>query len=352
MSRTGPRILYIDDDPALGRLVQRDLARHGWAVVLATTGAQGEALAGEGGFDAICLDHFMPDQDGLVTLKRLRARPDTPPVVYVTGSEEGRVAIAALRAGAAEYVIKEANPDFLGVLRAALETAIRQEAQRREKARAEAEMRIARDRAEELARQRQALLQEASHRVANSLQLIAALTTVQEAAATDPAVRMALAEVRNRVVAVGRVHQLLYASSHVRSVALDAYLRSLVEEIHRSADRGDRFRFSLDLAHLTVPTDNAVQVGVILAELLTNAMKYAYPGEAGGPIRVALAIAGEEAVLTVADEGVGMAPGAARGSGVGSRIIGSMARTLRGRVEQEPGEPGTRIRIIFPVPQC
>ena len=89
----GRRVLYIDDDAALARLVTRDLRRHGYEVVTAPSGGEGVRLAAEGGFDVICLDHYMPGQDGLETLAELRALPACPPVVYVTGSEEGRVAV-------------------------------------------------------------------------------------------------------------------------------------------------------------------------------------------------------------------------------------------------------------------
>ncbi|MFX5157751.1 response regulator, partial [Acinetobacter baumannii] len=75
------RVLYIDDDAGLRRLVVRDLGRHGYAVTAAADGAEGVRLAAGGGFAAICLDHYMPGQDGLETLVQLRALPDPPPVI-------------------------------------------------------------------------------------------------------------------------------------------------------------------------------------------------------------------------------------------------------------------------------
>ncbi len=353
-----PRILYVDDDAALCRLVQRDLARHGYDVVIAASATEGERLVAtdEEGFDAICLDHFMPDQDGLATMSRLKARPGMPPVVFVTGSDEGRLAIQALRDGAADYVIKEARPEFLGLLRSAIEGAIEREALRRQAELAHQAALEARDRAEELARERQILLQEVNHRVANSLQLIAALTTLQQGAVTDPEARHALAEVRNRVMAVAQVHRRLYTSADVRRVSLHDYLGGLIEEIGRSVEGGrHRFRFELDLAPVTVPTDTAVKVGVVVAELVTNAIKYAYPKDQGGPIRVALAQQAETGVLAVEDDGVGI-PGSAAAcadqvqqGGVGQRIMQAMASALKGQVEVQPKRPGTRIQLIFPL---
>ena len=214
--------------------MQRDLERHGYTVATAAEGATGVAMATAGGFDAICLDHYMPGQDGLDTLEALRTLPGLPPIIYVTGSDEGRIAVAALRAGAVDYVIKEAGGHFLVLLRAAIDGAIERARLRLAHERAEAAVREARDRAEELATQRAMLLREVNHRVANSLQLIASLTRLQEGAVRDPAAREALAAMRNRIAAVAQVHRRLYTSDDVRSVALQDYLGGLLEEIGRS----------------------------------------------------------------------------------------------------------------------
>ena len=115
------RILYIDDDAGTRRLVQKLLERRGHTVVLADDGKQGVDEAAKGGFDLIAVDHYMPGLDGIATLERLQALPDVPPVVYVTGSDEGRIAVAALKAGAADYVIKTVGEEFFDLLAAARE---------------------------------------------------------------------------------------------------------------------------------------------------------------------------------------------------------------------------------------
>src|SRR5690242_19574838 len=96
------RILCIEDDPSLARLVQKDLQRRGHIVEIANEGARGVARASQGGIDAVALDHYMPGQDGLATLAAIQALPDPPPVVLVTATDEGRVAVAALKACAAD----------------------------------------------------------------------------------------------------------------------------------------------------------------------------------------------------------------------------------------------------------
>ena len=178
-------ILYIDDDPAATRLAQKHLTRNGFIVECANDGASGVARVARGGVDAVALDHVMPQQDGLATLAAIRALPDAPPVVYVTATDDGHVAVAALKAGAADYVFKDIGGEFLTLLATALEQAVAKLRLQKAKREMEAEMRIARDRFEALAAEREVLLREVNHRVGNSLQLISSLLGIQEAASTN-----------------------------------------------------------------------------------------------------------------------------------------------------------------------
>ena len=124
MSAPRARILYIDDDPGLCRLVQKDLERQRYVVEIATDGASGLARIAQGGIDVVALDHYMPNQDGLETLASIRNLAEPPPVIYVTAMQEGRVAVAALKAGAADYVAKDVQGEFLPFLRRAIEAVL------------------------------------------------------------------------------------------------------------------------------------------------------------------------------------------------------------------------------------
>ena len=134
-------LLYIDDDPGLVRLVARSLQALGHTVEHAPDGAAGLARIARGGVDAVALDHHLPGETGLDILARIRALPEPPPVIYVTGSEDLRIAVAALKAGAADYVLKDVAGHFRELLVQAVEAALAQERLRREKA--EAEQRLA-----------------------------------------------------------------------------------------------------------------------------------------------------------------------------------------------------------------
>ncbi|MES1974399.1 MAG: histidine kinase dimerization/phosphoacceptor domain -containing protein [Pseudomonadota bacterium] len=335
-----PRVLYIDDDAGLGRLAVRTLTRRGFALTVAERGAEGVALAAEHPFDLIAVDHYMPEMDGLETLSRLRALPSPPPIVYVTGSEEGRIAIAALKAGAADYVVKSTGPDFFDLLASAFDQVLARAALERDKAAAEELLRASNAR---LA----ALLSEVNHRVANSLQLVSSMVSMQASALDDPAAQAALGDTQRRIAAIAQVHRRLYTSDNVEQVDMAEYLGALVEDLGGAwSGTGTRCLLSISADPIRLATDRAVSLGVIVTELVSNACKYAYPA-ASGEVRISLQRDGAQHFrLTVEDDGVGIPPGAApHGTGLGTRLIRAMAKSLQSAVDYDRGHGGVRATL-------
>lgn len=347
MTSAAPRLLYIDDEPGLSRLVQQAFEQGGCIVETVASGAAGIArLSRNPPIDVVTLDHHMSGQDGLDILAEIAALPDPPPVVYVTGVSEGRVAIAALKAGAAAYVIKETGPEFLLLLRAAIDAAIegRREKQLREKA--EAELRESRDRFEALANEREVLIHEVNHRVSNSLQLISSLLQVQSAAQANMQSAQILLDAYKRVAAVARVHKRLYSSADVRYVDLSDYLCSLVEDLRQSADHGGSSLHILS-SQTRIATDFAIPIGLVVTELVINAMKYAYPA-GGGPIRVKAERSGDLITVQVQDDGIGVGEADWRkSSGIGNRIVLAMAEKIGGALSIAGGAFGTSVTVSF-----
>ncbi len=345
-----PRLLYIDDDAGLCRLIARGLERRGFAVTTVCDGRSGVQVAAEEPFDAVAVDHYMPVQDGLETLEHLLALPSPPPVVYVTGSDESRLAVAALKAGAADYVVKSTADDFQDLLASALNQAMAQVRLRRERDAAEEALGEANTRLEAIVARQDALLREVNHRVANSLQLIASLVHLQAGALEDGSARAALRDTQSRIAAVMQVHRRLYTSDDVQNVDMEEYLRGLVAELQQSlAAHGGEHPIRLEAEPIKLNPDKAVSLGVVVAELVTNAFKYAYPAGGTGEVRIAFtATPSDHLRLTVEDDGQGLGDKLApRGTGLGQRVIAAMARSLNSKVEYDPTHRGARAVLAF-----
>ncbi len=345
MTASQPTLLYIDDDPALARLVEIGLKRQGFCIEHASDGASGVARIQQGGIDAVVLDQYMPGLDGLETLERIQSLPGAPPVVFVTASQDSRIAVAALKAGAADYLVKDTHGDFVALLHVAVTTAIDQAMVRKARDDAEAEVHASRDRYAALAAEREMLLREVNHRVGNSLQIIASLLHLQAASSLDDDVKAALTNAMGRVAAVAQVHRRLYTSHDLKSVMLNQYLESLLEDLRRSAEGNRMSRLTLKAEPVETNPDRAVAIGIIVNELVMNAVKYAYPDEPG-PIHVALVSIDDQLELSISDDGVGFhAKPDARSTGMGQRIVAAMAAKLNATVERDPSHDGTRMVV-------
>ena len=192
--------------------------------------------------------------------------------------------------------------------------------------------------------QKDVLMKEVNHRVQNSLQLVASFLRLQAKTAGAGAVADHLAEAQARLAAVALVHRRLYRDDQVESVDLSRYIDELIADMRTSlgADWGRHIR--LDLAPILVPTDRAVNIGLILTELVINATKYAYAG-AAGPVVIALEQHGAKLRLIVADDGRGKGDG----EGFGGRMMSAMVQRLSGTIEYLDNQPGLRAIMTAPI---
>jgi two-component sensor histidine kinase len=350
MPNRTPRILIIDDDEGFCGLLAKHLECSDFQVVSAHTAQEGLQLALTGTVDAIVLDHALPEHDGLTLLSTIEGQQNAPPIVYLTASQDSRVAVAALKAGAADYVVKDVHGDFLLLLENAVTYAMRAAAIRRDKEKAEAEVRAARDQFKALADDRALLLKEVNHRVSNSLQLIASLLHFQGDLSGNADVKAALKEANGRVLAVARVHRSLYTSFDVRWVSLSDYLSNLIHDLEdvTAAPACEESAITFASDPIQAGPDSAVAVGIVATELILNSLKHAYPN-GQGPVRVCLKAKPDRVELSVEDDGVGGADASNGRRGLGQRIISGMAEKLDGSLRYEDTANGTRAVLQFPL---
>ena len=196
----------------------------------------------------------------------------------------------------------------------------------------------------------QVLLREIHHRVKNSLQLVSSMLNLQAGNDTDPALQRQLQEASNRVLAIARAHERLYKNDDVATLDLGGYLRDVCEDLSLSISGG-----TVELAAadgIRVATDRAVPLGLVTIELITNAAKYAYPGERKGTIDVTLSKQDEKhLVLTVGDKGVGLPPefDVYKAGGLGMRIVRAFAEQLGAELQVRARSPGCEFKLVAPI---
>lgn len=206
--------------------------------------------------------------------------------------------------------------------------------------------------AEDAVHEKDILLQEIHHRVKNNLQIISSLLQLESRAVTDPLARERFEDCRSRVQAMALIHERLYRTGDLASIDLGAYLESLTGQIVRSHGRVPQQmlqELTVDVGPVGIET--AVPCGLIVAELVTNALKHAFPAHHRGELRISLLTQGQNWELAVTDNGVGLAgrgePGS--GSSLGLKLVEALARQLHGVVEVQARD-GTTVKVSFPAP--
>jgi two-component sensor histidine kinase len=203
----------------------------------------------------------------------------------------------------------------------------------------------------EEARRKELLLKEIHHRVKNNLQVISSLLALQASATKDASARALLGESRDRVRSMALIHEKLYQSEDERGMSFSAYVRDLVAHLrHSYTGNSEAIETVIDVEEVTLDIDVSVPCGLLINELLSNALKYAFPEGRRGTISVRLRTSeGKMLILTVSDDGIGFPPGVnvRTASTLGLRIVNKLVEQLKGALVMGDG-PGTSFTITFP----
>ncbi len=194
-----------------------------------------------------------------------------------------------------------------------------------------------------------ALLKEVHHRVKNNLQLISSLLNRQAGHIADPQVAELFHESRNRVRAMALVHENLYRAGNFARVPMADHVTNLCRQIARAYGLNTgRIALTVDADDIQLDLDRAVSCGLLINELITNAIKHAFPADGGGAIHVRLQRQpGNVCLLTVRDNGAGMAVAPVHAGSLGLQLIQDLADQLGGTREVAGGD-GTVVSIAFP----
>ncbi|MFI4974525.1 MAG: sensor histidine kinase [Caulobacterales bacterium] len=198
---------------------------------------------------------------------------------------------------------------------------------------------------DDMLREKAVLMQEIQHRVANSLQIIASLLMLNARRVQSDETRDYLYDAHNRVMSVATVQQLL-ATSALGDVALRPYLTKLAEGLAASMIP-DREHLSLKVTSddSVASADISMSMGLIVTELVINALKHAFPDRRDGRISVDYHAAGPDWTLSVSDDGVGISDPAIAKPGLGTSIVEALSRHLHAKVHIADAHPGAAVTI-------
>jgi two-component system, sensor histidine kinase PdtaS len=201
--------------------------------------------------------------------------------------------------------------------------------------------------------EKEALLREVHHRVKNNLQVISSLLCLQaEDDSTSPEAARLFHESENRIRSMALIHEQLYRSGDLARIDFRDYVDGLTRNVLASAGEVDRpIRLTLDVQPVPLDLDVAIACGLVLNELLSNALKHAFPDGESGTINVAFRCADGSATLIVADDGIGLPalPNSQEHPGsLGQQLVRALVEQLGG-VSSVEGDAGTRFTLTFPV---
>lgn len=201
-------------------------------------------------------------------------------------------------------------------------------------------------------REKELLLKEVHHRVKNNLQVISSLLNLQAQELHDPHMIRLFQESQGRVRSMALIHEQLYRSQDLSQIDLAAYVQELVERLAAGMGKtAARVSFRFDLEPSQLPLDVAIPCGMIVNELVSNALEHAFPEGRAGSVRIAFSGDAAGYDLTVADDGVGLSEGllAGKPGTLGLKVVQALTRQIRGRLELQSG-PGAVFAIHFAAP--
>lgn len=191
------------------------------------------------------------------------------------------------------------------------------------------------------------LLHEVDHRVKNNLTMIGSLLRLQARTIGDPVISSKLEAMLERVDALATVHRRLYQSDDVTRFDVGAFTENLVSDVVGASGRTE-IAVSSDIERIEIASGSAAALGLVLNEVLTNAIKHAYGEGRTGTLTVSAKRVGQVARIAIADDGPGLKNGTPGDGGLGAALIKRLSRQVGADVVWQNASPGTQVVISFP----
>jgi two-component sensor histidine kinase len=342
-------ILIVDDMPDNLRLLDEMLAEQGFTVRAALNGPRALSTVQITPPDLILLDIKMPEMDGFEVCERLKADERTRdiPVIFISALQDVADKVKGFSLGAVDYITKPFQAEEV-LARVHTHLALRNLQVHLEE--------LVEERTTELRaalEHKTALLREVHHRTRNNMQVMSVLLGLHAQSIDDESTQQFLKGLQARIDSMSLVHQKLHRSDLMR-INLKEYIKDLARtmQVNYRVSSG-RITFTFDTEAVLMTIDSAVPFGLLLNELLSNALKHAFPDDRKGEIHITLHTIDEgKRELRVCDNGVGLPENfdLNKANTLGLQLIKILIRQLRGTVEFQRKDPGTELIIRFKEP--
>ena len=373
------RILILEDVEFDAELIEYELRREGVRFLSKRVETEENYLMEleELKPDLILADHSLPKFDGRSALKIANEKYPFIPFLFVSGKIGEEFAVSALKEGATDYIFKNNLSKLVPAIQRALkETNEKIEREKAEKALHEAHFKLEQqvlERTEALAQanvelrlemeerqrvenklkqsleEKEILLKEIHHRVKNNLTIIQSLLRLQSNYITDENVLDIFRESQNRIKSMAIIHQRLYEHDDIAKIDFSDYPRTLALDIFKSyVTDPDQIKLNVETDNVMLDIDTAIPLGLILNELISNSLKYAFPDGKKGQLTVKFKIEDNKYKLIVSDDGIGIPEDLdyKNSDSLGLRLIYSLSDQIGADIKLDTTN-GTRFEITF-----
>lgn len=352
------RLLHVEDSVSDAAFTERALTKAGYTVCserVVNACEMRDALRKDT-WDLIIADYRLPEFDAPSALALLHETGQDIPFIVVSGAMGEDLAVAMMKAGAQDYLLK----DDLARLAPAVEREIRDARIRREREHAETALReseerfilqrAALERQTALLQQRETMLREIHHRVKNNMQVMSSLLNLQSRVASNPATSKMLQENQNRIQSMALLHEILYQSEDLALVDFSKYVRRMADHLFRSYGVDSRqICLVAELEAVGLELDDALPCGLLISEVISNSLKHGFPDGRKGEVRISLRPQSSTALsLVLTDNGIGLPPDLdwMTSRSLGLRLVRALAEQLQASLDIR-SENGTEVRLVF-----
>ena len=378
-------ILIVDDDESTCKIMSLILKNSGYMIETVGTGKEAAAKALEKFFNLALLDINLPDMKGVELIGVLKEKHPDIEVIMITGHASLETAIRALNEGASFYITKPLNMDeVLATIRGFLEKQRLTMENRRlfrevqhelaERKRAEEELRQHHDHLEEMVKERTAkllreiaerkraekkikaalkekelLLKEIHHRVRNNMQIISSMLSIQEIQIKDQAAQRVFRESWTRIRSMSLVHEKLYQSEDFTKINFEEYTKSLTADLFLTYDVDpDNIKLKRNIKDVYLDINIAIPCGMIISELVSNSLKYAFRKGQKGEITINFISTNNVYELTVGDDGKGLPKylDFRNAESLGLQLVRLFCKKIDANIKLNRGK-GTSFKIVF-----